>query len=136
MPSISKIDSLTRQPIPFDMTALRPSRYSMPLRSTLRHDSLNDATKTKAAAAPSTSGYSVSNCEAVGGVDYHGLSTFASLSLAVSESSLISVRASSILARLDWVGLGRALAAGITKVQHSYAVKVLNYRRFKSCFGF
>ena len=83
-----KIDSLTRQLIPFAPTVLRPSRLRMALfineLATLRHDSHNDSTATIPAAASSPSLASAPNYESADGVAYRGLTAIASLSMAVS----------------------------------------------------
>ena len=83
-----KIDSLTRQLIPFAPTVLRPPRLRMALSinglATLRHDSHNDSTATIPAAASSTSLANAPNYESADGVAYRGLTALASLSMAVS----------------------------------------------------
>ena len=84
-----KIDSLTRQLIPFAPTVLRPPRLRMALSingfATLRHDSRNDSTATIPAAASSSSLAIAHNYESADGVAYRGLTSIASLSMAVSE---------------------------------------------------
>ena len=83
-----KIDSLTRQLIPFAPTVLRPPRLRMALSinglATLRHGYHNDSTATIPAAASSTSLANAHNYESADGVAYRGLTALASLSMAVS----------------------------------------------------
>lgn len=86
MTSLSKIDSLTRQLIPFAPTVLRPPQLRITsFLVTLRHGYLNDSTATKAAAASSSSFANALNYEHADGVAYRGLTAFASLSMAVNE---------------------------------------------------
>ena len=73
MTSLSKIDSFTRQLIPFAPTVLRPSRLRMTSSLvTLRHDCHNDSTATIAAAASSSSLALAPNYEYADGVAYRG----------------------------------------------------------------
>src|SRR5512139_863404 len=88
MASLPKIDSPTRQPIPFAPTVLRPPRFRMALAfglATLQHGYHSDSTATIPAAASSPSLALAHNSESADGVTYRGLTAFASLSLAVSE---------------------------------------------------
>src|SRR5512139_1499594 len=87
MASLPKIDSPTRQPIPFAPTVLRPPRFRMALAfglATLQHGYHSDSTATIPAAASSPSLALAHNSESADGVTYRGLTAFASLSLAVS----------------------------------------------------
>ncbi len=97
MTSLSKIDSCTRQLIPFAPTVLRPSRLRMTSfineLVTLRHDYHNDSTATIAAAASSSSLAIAHNYESADGVAYRGLTAPAPLSMAVSECADCSWKA-------------------------------------------